>query len=385
MCLTNPSSSKGLESYKNQFDLPRNSHYFCGHSLGPMPIQAKNALTHAIQSWSTQGVLAWHQQDWLELNYSLGEQMAQLIGAQGNEVVISDSTSVNLYKVLYAACQFNPARKIILVEKSQFPADLYIAQGLCHQHDMQLKYLDDAPIFSQLDDRVSVLLLSHVDYRSSYMHSIQEITKKAHEKGIIIVWDLSHSVGAMPFQLHHDNVDMAVGCTYKYLSGGPGAPSFIYVHERLHSQLKAPIQGWFGHQQPFAFNADYHARSAMSQFIGGTPYIFSLKALQGALSFFSQIDLQALRQIAIAYADQLIDGLKPIANLKCISPLKSENRGNHVAFRHPKAQAIHHALIAQGIICDFRVPDVLRFGINPLYQDTLAIETCINTIKAVKL
>lgn len=383
MCLTNPSSSKSLKSLKSQFGLPKNKHYFSGHSLGPMPILAEQAISHTLQCWKDQGVLAWRQQDWLTLNYSLGKSISTLIGAKENEVVISDSTSVNLYKALFCALKLNNDRKILLVEKNQFPADLYIAQGLSHQHAVELKYIESEAIESQLDESVAVLLLSHVDYRSSAMHTIREITQTAHQKGILVVWDLSHSVGALPLHLHADEVDFAVGCTYKYLCGGPGSPSFIFAHGQLHNQIQSPIQGWFGHANPFAFNMDYSPKSTMSQFIGGTPYLLSLKGLQGALALFEQVDLTSLRQIAIAYSSQLIAGVNHIEDLECISPKAPARRGNHVAFKHPQAFAIYNALIAQGIFCDFREPNVLRFGINPLYQDLKSIEAGIHELVSI--
>ena len=254
----------------SEFILPSKVLYMCGHSLGPMTKSSKNNIQSTMTDWGNKGVLSWNQSDWMNLPYVVSEKIAVMIGASALEVMVSDSTSVNLFKVLLSALRIGSKKRTILTTDDNFSADLYIAQGiLAFDQSVTLKTVKKEDLISQLDDNISVLMLTQVNYRDSSVYDMKEITKRAHDLGIIVVWDLSHSVGIVPLNLKECDIDFAVGCTYKYLNGGPGAPSFVYVNERHHSVVKSPIYGWMGHHEPFLFSGEYQS--------SGTIFISLLK------------------------------------------------------------------------------------------------------------
>jgi len=358
---------------QERFSFKENTLYMCGHSLGPMPKQAQKIIERCLKDWAQEGVLAWNKSDWIHLPYKMGQLIAPLIGAKEDEVIVCDSTSVNLFKVLHSALRLNPKRRIIITSSGNFPADLYIAQGIAHfNNNIELCYVPDDSnnIIESLTEEVAVLTLAHVDYRTGLIYDMREITERAHELGIIVVWDLSHSVGVVPLSLTKDNIDFAVGCTYKYLNGGPGAPSFVYANRRHHKNLVCPIYGWIGHRAPFTFSKSFENTPGVGAFLGGTPYILSMKALEGALGVFDDIVIERLYKDTINNGNYLIDLLnQKVPELVCVSSRVLGERGGHIAFKHDQAYAISRALIAEDLICDYRNPDLIRLSMPSLYLD----------------
>lgn len=363
------------------FHIPDDQLYFCGHSLGPASRQAIASVYSGINSWQQEQVSGWSTQRWLELPEKLGKTLAPLIGANFDEVIVADSTSVNLLKCLLVALSLNPYRKIILTERDNFPADRYIAESLNAMDEaVALKSVNTHELIDALEDNVAVLMLTHVNYRSSNMHDMALITQKAQSLGIIVVWDLSHSVGAMPLDCSVLGVDFAVGCTYKYLNGGPGSPGFIYV-ARKHQRQAPVLKGWMGHEQPFAFTENYQRAPGIKAYLTGTPSILSLKALEGALDVFRLVDLVQLRQKSMALSQQLINSIEAsIPSLTLVSSRDPKARGSHVAFAHPLAEQIVNRLIANGVIVDYRAPRLIRFGIAPLYIESQDIEKAVQVL-----
>ncbi|MDF1758011.1 MAG: kynureninase [Legionellaceae bacterium] len=362
----------------DDFIIPADKTYMCGHSLGPLHKSSQINVQQVIKSWEESAVQAWNSDSWIDLPTKVARQIAPLLGAHAENVVMSDSTSVNLFKVLLAALKVNSQRKIILTTDDNFPADYYVAEGVRElKQDLQLKIVARESLLENLDEDVAVLMLTQVNYRDARAYSLEKISEHAHNLGILTVWDLSHSVGAIPINLTDANVDFAIGCTYKYLSGGPGSPAFIYVHEKHQEQLISPIYGWMGHDKPFAFENNFRARGAR-QFIGGTPYILSLKALEGSLDCFADIDMQDLNKQSLINSTYLIKALQDL-QLQVITPLLKE-RGGHVAFIHPKGYALSRALIEHGIINDYREPGLIRLCVNPLYLSLEDIQKCVEKI-----
>ncbi len=364
--------------HKDQFILPEDAIYMCGHSLGPCSKLAMDAVSKTMQDWSLYAIKAWNDKAWIDLPFSVATKIAPLIGADVSEVVVSDSTSVNLFKVLMSALKINSKRKIILTTDDNFPADLYIAQGIAEfNNEVVLKTVTAEKLIESLDDTIAVLMLTQVNYRDASVYDLVEITKHAHQFGILVIWDLSHSVGLLPINLKEADADFAVGCTYKYLNGGPGAPSFVYVNARHIHNAKSPIYGWMGHEQPFTFASTYKSSGAAS-YIAGTPYILSLKALEAALGIFENIDITKLYEQSFQSLVILEKGLKQYG-LDVCSP-KTKLRGGHLGFLHDQAYSLSRALIKHGIICDYREPNLIRLCVNPLYLNSDDIKLCLKII-----
>ena len=364
--------------HKDQFILPEDVIYMCGHSLGPCSKLAMNAVSKTMQDWSIDAVKAWNDKAWINLPFSIAAKIAPLIGADPSEVAVSDSTSVNLFKVLMSALRLNSNRNIILSTDDNFPADLYIAQGIAEfKNEVILKTVMAEKLIESLDDTIAVLMLTQVNYRDASVHDLAEITKYAHEHGILVVWDLSHSVGILPINLKESDADFAVGCTYKYLNGGPGAPSFIYVNARHSHNAQSPIYGWMGHKQPFIFASNYESSGAAS-YIAGTPYILSLKALEAALGIFEDIDITKIYEQSLQSLVVLEKGLKQYGLNICLPETKL--RGGHLAFLHDQAYSLSRALIKHGVICDYREPNLIRLCVNPLYLNLGDIKLCLKII-----
>lgn len=355
----------------------------CGHSLGPMPKRSADSVNRCLENWSHDAITAWNKADWINLPNKLGELIAPLIGANANEVVVTDSTSINLFKTLHSALALNPKRHILATEQNNFPADLYIVQGIEHfNKNLTLHYLPSDQIINQLTEDIAVLTLTHVNYRTSQIQDMGAITQRAHELGIIVVWDLSHSIGTLPLTLNQHNVDFAVGCSYKYLNGGPGSPSFIYANKKHHQHISNPIYGWMGQESPFAFSKEFQPSSGTNAFLGGTPSILSMKSLEGALELFSEFSIIELRKKNIENSTYLIDLLSEKApSLSLLSPKSPNHRGGHVAFQHSQAYPLSRALIDQGLICDYREPNLLRLSTPPLYIDQSDIENASSIIE----
>ncbi len=368
---------------KPQFNLSEDTHYFCGHSLGAQPKSAKEALMQSVAEWENHRVSGWTKAQWLELPKLCGDRIAPLIGAHTDEVIVSDNTTLNLMKLLFSAIASKNNRKIILTEEGNFPTDLYIAQSVAKLHNMTLKVVPRDAIMDSLDDAVAVVLLTHVNYRTSQKWDMKTLNQKAQHHDIKTLWDLSHSVGVTKLSCTNLGVDFAVGCTYKYLNGGPGAPSFLYVNKK-HQHLHPAIQGWMGHEAPFDFAPEYQSAQGIKRYLSGTPSILSMKALYGALCVFEKIDLAVVERESNQLTQYFIEQCAiHIPALQCLSPFDASQRGSHVAFRHPQADKLAKSLIERGIVIDYRTPDLIRFGIAPLYINSHDIDVAINHLKAL--
>jgi kynureninase len=368
---------------KNKFALPKKSLYLSGHSLGPMPKSALNKVKSALKCWGKFGVKAWNEDKWINLPKIVGAKLAMQIGAKPDEVIVSDSTSVNLYKALKAALHIQSDRKIILTTEDNFPAGLYIAEGVAgFSNEIKVKAISVLDLEKSIDTDIAVLMLSHVNYRDASVLDMEKLTYAAHQKGILVIWDLSHSIGILPIQLNQTQADFAVGCTYKYLNGGPGSPAFIYVNAQHHIKVKSPIYGWMGHQNPFLFSPQYQAINNINKFMGGTPSILSLQGLEGALEIYETIDLNQLQALIKKNALYLITALK-VLELDVITPEKSDVYGGHVAFIHPVGYALSRAMSAHNLIVDYRQPDLIRICINPLYISIDDLKKCIKSLQFI--
>ncbi len=357
--------------------------YFCGHSLGLMPKTAEQYVQKALEQWKTFQVNAWNHANWLELPTQLGLKIAQLIGANADEVMVCDSTTLNLMKCLLSALELNSSRHVILTEKDNFPTDLYMADAIAHLRQVTVKTVASENIIESMNKHVAVLLLTHVNYRTGAKYDMAKINRLAKEKGILTIWDLSHSVGAMALHCSQYDADFAVGCTYKYLNGGPGAPSFIYVNQKHHHQMSL-LHGWMGHASPFAFSPDYLPGKGIASYLLGTPSILSMKALEGALQCYDQCDMEALEKKSHYLTSLMIRKCQQaLPELQCLSPADSSRRGSHVAFSHPQAQSIAQAMIERGVIIDYREPNLIRFGISPLYNTEEDIERAVEILREI--
>ena len=367
-------ASDPLYDYRSYFSLPDGVIYLDGNSLGPLPKTVPARISKTIsQEWGVDLITSWNKAGWIDLPQIVGQKIAPLIGAEADNVIVCDSTSVNLFKAISAALAKNPRRKII-TEARNFPTDNYIAEGVIKQcsRDHQIITANNADeIESLLDEDVALLMLTEVNYRTGARHNMSDLTRKAHAVGALTLWDLAHSAGAVPVNLSAAGVDFAVGCGYKFLNGGPGAPAFLYASKAHQGCFQQPLSGWFAHQDPFAFSPHYQPDKSIKQYLCGTPPILSLIALDEALSLWQGIDMHAIGKKSAALGDYFIYLMAEKCaghELQLITPTQSELRGSQIAYTHPFAgYAMISALIDKGVIGDFRAPDILRFGITPLY------------------
>jgi kynureninase len=356
---------------RDRFVLPNDVIYLDGNSLGALPKAAPEALRRtAEEQWGEDLIASWNKHEWIEWPTSIAGKLASIVRAKPDELLIADSTSVCLFKLLAAAATARPGRSAILTQKRNFPTDLYVAQGLAGMIGLSLKAVEPAEIIAAIDADTAVVTLTHVDYRSAAFHDMAAINAAAHATGALTLWDLSHSAGAMELDLHGAGCDLAVGCGYKYLNGGPGAPAFMFVAERLQGQLHSPLQGWMGHADPFAFADDYRPAEGISKYLTGTPSIVALAALDAGLDTFDGIPTRDLAAKSRALSQLFIDEVEARcgAEVRLESPRDPINRGSHVVFAHPEAYGVMQALIARGVIGDFRAPNHMRFGFAPLYN-----------------
>jgi len=379
-----------LAARRDKFALKPEQIYLDGNSLGAMPHAAKQQVAAVTQlQWGEDLVTSWNKHAWIDLPFITAKKIAPLIGAHRDQVVVCDSVSVNLFKLLACALSLRPGRLRILTQQNNFPTDLYIADGLSDLLKHASYRVEKVPVnrlADALDNDVAVLLLTHVDFRSGHMHDMQRLTQAAHAAGALTVWDLAHSAGALPIALDDWEVDFAVGCGYKYLNGGPGAPAFVYAAARHHNALSQPLQGWMGHAAPFDFAPDYRPRKGIAQFLSGTPPIISMAALDGALSAFDGIDMTEVRIKSIALAELLISQVESpptLKTLKLASPRSAEARGSHLCFQHEQAYEIVQALIDLDVVTDFRAPDLIRIGLTPLYTRFEDIWHCVDRLQKV--
>lgn len=360
-----------------RFRIPEGVIYLDGNSLGAMPKAAPERLSRTVEhEWGERLIASWNEAGWIDLPQRLGDRIAALVGAEAASVVVTDSTSVNLFKAVAGALRLRPERRVIISEAGDFPTDAYVLQGLATQTGAELRLVARSEIEAALSDEVAVLALSHVHYRSGAIHDMGAITTRAHSVGAQAVWDLSHSAGALPVQLARDGADFAVGCGYKYLNGGPGAPAFLYVAPRHQAGFANPLSGWFGHAAPFDFEQNYRPAERATRGLTGTPPVLSMSALEQGLATFDGVEVTALREKAKRLTGLFFDAVMAFGRPYGIEPAcpeRPEDRGNQVGFHHDDAYAIVQALIADGVVGDFRADHrgggagLLRFGFAPLY------------------
>ena len=361
-----------LAHWRDQFECPEGVVYLDGNSLGALPKATAERLNHVVKDeWGTGLIRSWNTAHWIDAASRIGDKIAQLIGAEPGEVVAADSTSVNLFKLLAAAIKLHPDRPVILTEAHNFPTDLYIAEGLVDLLGGAhvLRVVERAHLEQSLDGGVAVLALTHVDYASGSFHDMRRLTEAAHRHGALALWDLSHSAGALPVDLTASQADLAVGCGYKYLNGGPGAPAYLFVARRWQDALRSPLTGWMGHADPFGFESRYRPAPGVRRQVAGTPPILAMAALEVGVDLWLQVDQEAARRKSQALGDlfiRLVDTLDGFG-LEIASPRDAAQRGSHVALRHREAYRVMRALIDEGVIGDFRTPDLMRFGLAALY------------------
>ncbi len=358
-----------LAAYRERFTLPEGVIYLDGNSLGALPIATPAAMQRAVeQEWGQGLIRSWNDADWFEMGSRVGAKIAPLIGAQPQEVIACDTVSVNLFKLISAALQMRPGRKVVLSEPGNFPTDIYMIEGLERQGLAQQRLAQRDHLLEALGDDVALLMLTHAHYKTGDLFDMQALTEAAHQAGALVLWDLSHTTGALPVDLNRCGADFATGCGYKYLCGGPGAPAFGYVAKGHHADLKQPLTGWFGHARPFAFVDEYEAAPGIEQLQCGTSPILGLTALEVGVDLIAEIGVDRLHAKSQALSEFFLECLTERGiGLDCISPTNSAKRGSQLSFRHPQAYAICQALIARGVIGDFRDPDVLRLGFAPAY------------------
>lgn len=382
--MTTPSHCQALDAQdplaplRAQFALPEGVIYLDGNSLGARPVAALARAQQVIaEEWGNGLIRSWNSAGWADLSLRLGNRLAPLIGARDGEVVITDTTSINLFKVLSAALsvqrQRAPGRKVIVSEASNFPTDLYIAQGLAQllQQGYSLRLVNSPDELPQaIDQDVAVVMLTHVNYKTGYMYDMQALTALSHECGALSIWDLAHSAGAVPVDLHRAGADYAIGCTYKYLNGGPGSQAFVWVNPVLVDVVRQPLSGWFGHTRQFAMESTYAPSNGIARYLCGTQPITSLAMVECGLEIFAQTDMASLRTKSLALTDlfiTLVESRCAAHGVTLITPREHARRGSHVSFEHPEGYAVIQALIARGVIGDYREPRIMRFGFTPLY------------------
>ena len=390
-----------IAALRDEFDLPDGVIYLDGNSLGALPKATAARVQQVVRDeWGVGLIRSWNTAGWIDLAQRIGNQIAALVGAGANELIVGDSTSVNLYKVLSTAIALQkidaPTRRVIVSERSNFPTDLYIAETLARAHGLTLVLVDADELPAHLNDQLAVLMLTHVNYRTGRMFDMAGVTHAAHAAGALVVWDLAHSAGAVPVDLTAAGADFAVGCGYKYLNGGPGAPAFVWAHP-LHTarmdreQLRQPLAGWLGHAAPFEFTTDYRPALGIQRFVCGTPALLSMSALACGLDVFGHAErlggLPALRRKSLALTDlfiTLVEARCAGHDLTLVTPREPAQRGSQASFAHPTGGfPVMQALIARGVIGDFRAPDLLRFGFTPLYTRFIDVFDAVEHLNAV--
>jgi kynureninase len=361
-----------FQTRRGLFDLPEGITYLDGNSLGPLPKSAvERARATIAEEWGPMLITGWNKARWMDLPARLGDRIGRLIGAPAGSTVVGDTLSIKVYQAVASAVEMRPGRKIVLSDNGNFPSDLYMADGLLKslKQGHELKVVDPEAVAANITADVAAVMLTHVDYRTGRVHDMKAITEKAHAAGAIMIWDLAHSAGALPVDLTGCNADIAVGCTYKYLNGGPGAPGFIHVRPDLIDQVRPALSGWLGHQAPFAFDLDYRPGEGISRMRVGTPPVIQMAVLDAALDAFDGVDMADIRARSIELSEQFISEVEAgCKDVVLASPRDPQARGSQVSFRFHEGYAAMQALIARGIIGDFRAPDIMRFGFCPLYN-----------------
>jgi kynureninase len=378
-----------LAGFRERFALPDGVIYLDGNSLGALPKATLDRVTQVVgEEWGGSLIRGWTAHHWIDLPRRVGDKIGRLIGAQPGEVLVADSTSVNLFKLMAAALRLRPERRVILSERSNFPTDLYIAEGLIDllggRHELRL--VDGAGIADAIDGDTALVSLTHVNYRTGAMHDLGGITARAHRAGALTLWDLAHSAGAVPVDLNGAKADFAVGCGYKYLNGGPGAPAFLFAASRHHVELRPALSGWMGHAAGFAFESCYRPAAGLERMLVGTPAVISLAALEAGVDLMLEADGAALRAKSRALGSlfaQLVARRCAGHGLRLASPADDAARGSQICIAHDHGYPIMQALIARGVIGDFRAPDILRFGFAPLYVRHADVWHAVDHLRAV--
>lgn len=359
-----------FEATRAMFDLPEGMIYLDGNSLGPLPRAAADRVASCVRDeWGRMLITGWNRAGWMQMPRRLGDRIGRLVGAEPGSVVLGDTLSIKVFQALAAACEMRPDRRVILSDRGNFPSDLYMAEGLCRMlGDHELRLVAPEEVEGAIDDTVAAVMVTEVDYRTGRRHDMAAITAKAHAAGALAIWDLAHSAGALPVALAEDGADFAVGCTYKYLNSGPGGPAFIYVAPRHGERAVPALSGWLGHEAPFAFDLAYRPGPGIERMRVGTPPVIQLAALDAALDVWDGIEMADLRARSLELTDLFIAEVEATCpDLRLATPREHARRGSQVSFRHAEGYPIMQALIARGVIGDFRAPDILRFGFTPLY------------------
>ncbi|MFD1193553.1 kynureninase [Seohaeicola saemankumensis] len=372
---------------KAMFHIPDGMIYLDGNSLGPLPRGTADRVGRVIaDEWGEMLITGWNKAGWMEQPTRVGDRIARLIGAEPGHVVMGDTLSIKVYQALASALEMRPDRRVILSDSGNFPSDLYMAEGLIASlgrgHELRVVAPED--VAANITDAVAVTLITEVDYRTGRKHDMADLTARAHAAGVLTVWDLAHSAGALPVDLAGAGADFAVGCTYKYLNGGPGAPAFIYVAPRHADAARPALSGWLGHAAPFAFDSAYRPGAGIERMRVGTPPVLALAALEAAMDIWDRTTMQDIRSASIALTERFIKGIEATCPMLTLaSPRDADQRGSQVSFRFDDGYAAMQALIARGVVGDFRAPDIMRFGFTPLFIDAGDVDRAIAVIADV--
>ena len=372
---------------KERFHLPNGVIYLDGNSLGPLPKGTAARVQQVLEAeWGENLITGWNKDGWMEQPARVGNRIARLIGAPDESVTMGDTLSVKVYQALSAALKMRPDRRVVLSDSGNFPSDLYMAQGLIQQLEQgyELRVVAPEEVEGAMDETVAVAMITQVDYRTGRMHDMDKITSAAQTAGAVMLWDLAHSAGAVPVDLKASNCEFAVGCTYKYLNGGPGAPAFIYAREDVSEFLQPALDCWLGHDAPFAFEPDYRPAPGIARMRVGTPPVMQMTALEHALTVWDGVEMTALRDASISLCELFIEEVErrcPVLTLA--SPRNSAERGSQVSFAFEHGYAAVQALIHRGVIGDFRAPNIMRFGFTPLYIDEADVRAAVDVLADV--
>jgi kynureninase len=382
-------AADALAPLRDEFELPEGVVYLDGNSLGALPKAARERARRVVeQEWGQDLIRSWNTAGWYEAPRRVGDKLGRLLGAAAGQVVATDATGINLYKVLAAALALRPERRVLVMEGSNFPTDNYVAQGLLAQLDRghEIRFVEAGDIEAALDADVAALCLTQVHYKTGRVHDMAALTAAAHAVGALAVWDLAHSAGVLPLHLDTDRVDFAVGCTYKYLNGGPGSPGYLYVAQRHQAAAEQPLTGWWGHADPFAMERDYRPADGVARMLTGTQAVLSLSVAEVGIDLALRAGIERVRAKSQDLTQLFIDLVEARCHgfgLELASPRDARQRGSQVAFRHPEAYAVMQALIADGMIGDFRAPDILRFGFAPLYLRHVDVWDAVEILRDV--
>lgn len=372
---------------KEEFEIPRGVIYLDGNSLGPLPRGVGARVQEMLSAeWGDLLIRGWNGAGWMDQPSRVGDQVARIIGAVPGSVVMGDTLSIKVFQALAAGIKLVPDRRVILSDTGNFPSDLYMAEGLVGLlgQGYELRTVAPEEVRGAIDETVAVVMLTEVDYRTGRKHDMAEMTKVAQEKGCVMVWDLAHSAGALPVDLAGSGCEMAIGCTYKYLNGGPGAPAFIYVRPDLADQVEPALSGWLGHRKPFDFDLGYTPGQGIERMRVGTPPVIQLTALEVAMALWDDVDMHELRSASVALQEQFIEEIeREVPQLILASPRDPAVRGSQVSFRFSDGYAAMQALIDRGVIGDFRAPDIMRFGFTPMYLDSGDVTAAVKIIAEV--